>query len=264
MAQELITWLLEEFDYLKIVPKLVLAADAAYASAEFCEFLAENGITLVSRLKKNAALTTLPPASTTKRRGRPLVYGKDRIDLEREASIEAGWTELTYRNRGVQVTRFVKVLQAASKVTRSEIRVVMLRYENGTVAYYFSTDPTMPVEKILEVVSDRWAIEELFHDLKEVCRAGEQQIRNLWANIGCWHLNLWAYVMIEVATEKNMAVADRSMRPWDNPNRRPSHADRRRSVVQEMLEKQFISPLPSEPIFAKIRDAFSVLFAICA
>ena len=35
--------------------------------------------------------------------------------------------------------------------------------------------------------------------------------------------------------------ADRS---WDNPHRRPSHADRRRRIVREMLRKQFLTDLP--------------------
>ncbi len=41
----------------------------------------------------------------------------------------------------------------------------------------------------LEAVAARWSIEEHFHDVKEVWGAGQQQVRNVWSNIGCWNLN---------------------------------------------------------------------------
>ncbi|MEZ6064225.1 MAG: hypothetical protein R3B90_00620 [Planctomycetaceae bacterium] len=40
----------------------------------------------------------------------------------------------------------------------------------------------------------------MFHDVKEVWGSGQQQVRNLWANIAAWHVNgsttlveLWAW-----------------------------------------------------------------------
>ncbi len=37
----------------------------------------------------------------------------------------------------------------------------------------------MSVELILKTVSDRWSIEEHFHDVKEIWGAGEQQVRKM-------------------------------------------------------------------------------------
>ncbi len=51
----------------------------------------------------------------------------------------------------------------------------------------FCTDPNVSARDILETGASRWAIEEHFHDVKEVWGAGQQQVRNLWSNIGCWH-----------------------------------------------------------------------------
>ncbi len=45
--------------------------------------------------------------------------------------------------------------------------------------YYFCTDTTVTARDILEAVAARWAIEEHFHDVKEVWGAGEQQVRNV-------------------------------------------------------------------------------------
>ena len=45
--------------------------------------------------------------------------------------------------------------------------------------FYFCTDPQVEVRDILETVAARWAIEEHFHDVKEVWGAGQQQVRNV-------------------------------------------------------------------------------------
>ncbi len=41
-------------------------------------------------------------------------------------------------------------------------------------------------------------------------------------------------------------IVDRSERPWDNQDRRPSHADRRRMIAHEMLRKSFFAALEPE------------------
>ena len=56
---------------------------------------------------------------------------------------------------------------------------------------YFSTDPDLSVASILETVADRSALEQVFHDVKEVHGAGQQQLRHVWANVGAWNLIGW-------------------------------------------------------------------------
>ena len=53
------------------------------------------------------------------------------------------------------------------------------------------------VRDILEVASARWAIAEFYHDVKETCGAGQQQVRNVGSNIGRWNLNQWVYTLVE-------------------------------------------------------------------
>ncbi|MEJ7590503.1 MAG: hypothetical protein WKF77_03080 [Planctomycetaceae bacterium] len=45
---------------------------------------------------------------------------------------------------------------------------------------FFCTGADVPAEMIIEDVSDRSAIEQNFHDVKEVHGAGKQQVRNVW------------------------------------------------------------------------------------
>ena len=95
--------------------------------------------------------------------------------------------------------------------------------------------------EILEAVADRSAIEQDFHDIKEVHGAGQQQLRNYWANIGAFHLTLWLHTLIELWSwhKPQKALVDRSLSPWDDASRRPSHADRRNALRRQCLQQEF-------------------------
>jgi hypothetical protein len=146
------------------------------------------------------------------------------------------------------------------------VLAVIVRFEDGGWAPYFCTDTSAQVRDILETAAARWAIEEHFHDVKEVWGAGQQQVRNVWSNIGCWHLNQWMYTLVELCcwdVDKS-DLSDRRDRPWDNADRRPSHADRRRYISREMLKKQFLAALPRSPDHGKLRRLFQDLIALAA
>jgi hypothetical protein len=145
------------------------------------------------------------------------------------------------------------------------IRVVLLRYEDRTWAPYFCTDTSAEVRDILEAVAARWAIEEHFHDVKEVWGAGQQQVRNVWSSIACWHLNQWLCTLVELCCwdVSHSELADRGARPWDNPDRRPSHADRRRWISREILQKQFLAALPDDHDSLQFRALVANLLSLC-
>jgi len=85
--------------------------------------------------------------------------------------------------------------------------------------------------------------------------AGEQQLRNLHANIAAWHTTLWAYTLIELwAWEKPARdLADRSTRPWDSAPRRPSHADKRNALRRTCVREEFSTHSVRSPLPRKIR-----------
>lgn len=161
------------------------------------------------------------------------------------------------------MTRQYKTFLATSELVGGVIRVVIVRLDDGW-APYFCTDPTAEVRDILEAVAARWALEEHFHDVKEVWGAGQQQVRNVWSNIGCWHLNQWLFTLVELCTwdQAKSSLADRSDRPWDNPDRRPSHADRRRAVAREMLEHQFHTVLPHTADAPQLREFLNAILSL--
>jgi len=174
----------------------------------------------------------------------------------------------SYRHacRGVMVESRYKTFLATSQVVGGEVRVVLVEHSRGNWAAYIGTDPAMSVDAILQLVSDRWAIEEHFHDVKEVWGAGQQQVRNVWSSIGCWNLCGWLYGMVESECwdDPTEQLVDRRDRPWDNPTRRPSHADRRRRIARQMLRKEFLNDLNAGLNESKIQDRFERLLSMAA
>ena len=266
LAVELLLWFVMTLRSLGSQAKVWVVADGAYAARPFLDPVREQGVVVVSRLRKDARLCDLPPARQPgqRGRGRPRVYGKQGIDLAKRAAHKQGWQSITYCCRGQEVTRPYKTFLATSRLVGGVIRVVIVRFGDGWAAY-FCTDPTADVRDILEAVASRWALEEHFHDVKEVWGAGQQQVRNVWSNMGCWHLNQWLYTLVELCSwdQNKSALTDRSDRPWDNPNRRPSHADRRRAIGREMLEKQFIAVLPRTPETHQFRNLVASVLSLC-
>ena len=143
------------------------------------------------------------------------------------------------------------------------IRVVLVEESAGWVAF-FCTDVEASVEEILATVADRFSLETTFRDCKEIVGAGQQQVRFVWANIGAFHICLWTFTMTEAWawTRQEDELVDRSESPWDNPDRRPSHADKRRAWRRELLVEEIRTVLRSGVSEQKIRDLAERLLAL--
>ena len=227
--------------------RLWVVADGAYAKRPFLKPLRTLGVVVVSRLRKDAALNDLPPKRKRGQRrgpGRPRIYGKRRISLAKRAAARRGWQTIQCVQYGKTVTKQYKSFLATYRPACGMIRVVMVQ-ESGGCEFFFCNDPQASVQEILEAFADRSAIEQVFHDIKEVWGAGKQQLRYLWANFGAYHLNLWMHTLVELwAWNKSKAtICDRSDSPWDDPERRPSHADRRKALQRTILNQEYLSLL---------------------
>ena len=264
LGVELLTWCMQSLRALGVEAKVWLAVDGAYAAQPFLKPVLALGIVVVSRLRKDACLYDLPGQPDPHRRGRRPLYGQHKISLAKRAAQPQGWSTVCYTCRGVEITRPYKTFLATSRLISGPLRVVIVRFEDGGWAPYFCTDTSAEVRDILETAAARWAIEEHFHDVKEVWGAGQQQVRNVWSSIGCWHLNGWLYTLVELCCWDlpQSELTDRRARPWDNPDRRPSHADRRRSISREMLRKQFLVTLPRTPDDHLFRTLFEDLLTL--
>ena len=119
---------------------------------------------------------------------------------------------------------------------------------------------------ILEAVADRGAVEQTFKDVKEVWGAGQQQLRNVYANVGAFNLNLWSYSTVEAwAHDRSEAeLVDRRLSPWDTEPRRPSHADKRKALQHEVLRQEIEAVLSEPPNPQRYRELAEKLLALAA
>lgn len=207
-----------------------VTVDGFYFKRVFLKAARQANVVVVGRLRKDAALRPLPKKEP-KRRGRKRKYGEGRIDLAKRAGQGRGWKKAEFVLYGKSVVKEYKTFLATYAPALGTIRVVIVREENGWFAWG-CTDPDASVEAILEAVADRFAIEQDFRDLKEVHGAGKQQLRNYYSNVAAFNLLGWLHSLIELWAwdRSHEELCDRRRSPWDNPLRRPSHADRRNAL----------------------------------
>ena len=198
MAAAQIEWLVQQLGPDR--PPSWVVTDGAYAKRPFLKRVLAAGATVISRLRCDAALWSLPPVvdpGKKKGRGRPPKYGKDRIDLAGRAAQTRGWQIGLVSLYGRLAVKKYQTFLATYKPVGGVIRAVLVRQPDRWVAY-FSTHPDLSVASILATVSDRSALEQVFHDVKEVHGAGQQQLRQEWANVGAWNLIGWWHALVEL------------------------------------------------------------------
>ena len=254
LAVELVQWAVL---WLKSTGQaLWVVVDGAYAKAPFLKPLIALGVTVVSRLRKDAALFSLPEPRRPGQRGRPRLYGRQRLNLAKRAGQRRGWQRGVFDLYGKPTTKVYKTFPATWRPAGGLIRVVLVKETRGWIAF-FSTNPEASVADVLEAVADRFSLETAFRDVKEVVRAGQQQVRFIGANIGAFHLCLWTYTMTEAWAwnRADAELAERSASPWDDANRRPSHADKRRAWRRQLLGEEITTLLRAGPTDTEIDAA---------
>jgi DDE superfamily endonuclease len=242
-----------------------IVADGAYAKRSFLKPLRAAGVVIVSRLRKDAALFDLPLQPTQRGRGRPRKYGTKRMHLAPRATHPLGWQTVECFIYGQWVTKTIKTFLATYRPADGVIRVVIVKEQDGC-QFFFCTDPQATPREVIEAFADRAAIEQDFHDVKEVWGTGQQQVRNIWTNIAVFNLNLWVHTLVECWAWNKPAesIRDRHDSPWDDPNRRPSHADRRKALRRETLQNEYLSLSAAHRGSAKIRDLYNRLLQFAA
>jgi hypothetical protein len=220
---------------------LWVVADGAYAKKNFLKPAKALGMTVVSRLRCDASLWSLPPVVPPDQRGpgRPRVYGTERVSLAKRAGQRRGWSTETLTLYGVATVKKYKTFLATWRPAGGAIRVVLVDEPTGWRAY-FCTDTSASVADILTTIAARFSLEITFRECKQVVGAGQQQVRFLWANVGAFHVCLWTFTMTEAWAwgRKEEELVDRSASPWDKASRRPSHADKRRAWRRALLGEE--------------------------
>lgn len=244
-----------------------IVADGAYAYRSLLREILPLGVTFVSRLRKDAGLRTLPPPRRAGQRGGTRKYGRQAISLAKRAAHRRGWQQIdVVLYGGRRVTKTYKTFLATWPVVGGVIRVVIVRESDHRWESFFSTDPAASVETVLECFADRSSIEQVFHDIKEVWGTGQQQVRNLFTNLACYHLNLWMHTLVELwAWNKSASqLCDRSLSPWDCVQRRPSHADRRNALRRASFQNELSAVERKHLIEPQIKKLLKTFLSLAA
>jgi hypothetical protein len=141
--------------------------------------------------------------------------------------------------------------------------VVLVQEDDGWVAF-FCTKPEATAEEILEAAADRNALEQTNKDVKEVEGAGQQQVRNLHSNEGCFNLNLWLYSLVEAWAWDRSGDELVERCPWDKEARRPSHQDKRRALQRQVLQAEIDATLSGRPTKGDCRALAQRLLSMAA
>jgi DDE superfamily endonuclease len=242
-----------------------VVADGAYAKAPFLKPMRFLAVTVVSRLRKDSALWTVPAVRSGKR-GRPRIYGEHRIDLAKRGGQRRGWATGTFHLYGKPTLKRYKTFVATWRPAGGAMRVVLVDEPKGWVAF-FCTDTAATVADILGCVAGRFSLEITFRDVKDVVGAGQQQVRLVRASVGAFHVCLWAFTMTEAwawnRAEKGL-IEHRSASPWDDETRRPSHADKRRAWRRELLGSEIRAVLRAGATEPELQAAAERLLDLAA
>jgi hypothetical protein len=185
--------------------------------------------------------------------------------LAKRAGPKRGWQQVEGVRYGETVVQTVKTFLAPWHPAGGAIRVALVQEGDGWLAF-FCTDVHASVTEILEAVAARGAIEQTFKEVKEVWGGQQQQVRNVYACVGAFNLNLWMYSLVEAwawgKTEEELG--DRSHSPWDSEPRRPSHADKRKALQRVTLQAEIEQVLSGQPTTGEIRELAERLLDLAA
>jgi hypothetical protein len=240
-----------------------VVVDGGYSKKPFLKSARQAGFVVVGRLRKDAALWSLPLPKKQGQHGPAATYGKKRLSLAKRAAHAQGWQQVECVQYGDKVIKTIKTFVATWHPASGAIRVVLVKEKHGWIPFFCTKTEAM-AEEILEAAADRNAIEQTNKDVKEVWGAGQQQVRNLDSNVGCFNLNLWMDSLVEVwAWEKaERELVDRSASPWDSEPRRASHADKRKALQREVLRQEIEGVLSEPPNPQRYRELAELLLAL--
>ena len=139
--------------------KVLLVADAYYASGKLIAQLLSKGHQLVTRAKSNAVayLPVIPPQH--RRRGRPRIYGK-KVHLKELAQDDAAFTSAPSPVYGENnVTLRYRCLDLMWRPAARIVRFVIVCHPHRGTIFLLSTDLTLAPLEILMLYAYRFKIE---------------------------------------------------------------------------------------------------------
>lgn len=253
---------------------MTLVADALYAKKKLLRWCIESKVTMISRLRSDAALYAPPKkkksGSHSKKRGRPAVKGKRLPSIGMMAKQAKKFTSLTLTLYGKLKTVEYRQFQAYWNPAGTVVNVVIVKYpqkRGTTTACFFSTDCEQQVESILTLVAARWSLENAFKDMKQHLGFG------LWQ---CWSeravtrsvpmtcaaystLMLWSHQQV-----MQFAPTIWDAMPWNQEKDIISIGDILYQLKSQCITQSIVSILPKDRISEQKIGQLQELFRLAA
>lgn len=244
---DLAVWLLRGLRW--PAPRLIIVADNLYAKAQVAAVALDSGpCVLVSRLRRNAALSLPPPSPRQPRRGRPRVRGAKRsaLQLYRCRSQRRPLRVRIY-GKTVTLTAYVGVVIPSPRLGNNPIRVVLFPQRAGhKMNIFFATDPTLAPERLLELYAARFKIEDIFDELKTTGGFADCRQRSFPALKRHATLCLVAYSLLRLLSVTCKGAAAIEAEPWWGPAGPPSVTRLRRAVCKALRISTRLHTEPKE------------------
>lgn len=213
--------------------RMVLVVDNLYAKTPLAT---RPGVTLVSRLRSNAALYEPPPPRRPGQRGAPRKRGA-------KVSARALWRRCSRRRtlrlrlygKTVTLRAWVGVVIPSRTLGEAPILAVIFPQRSGKkMNVFFTTDLTLDPVRLLELYAARFKIEDAFDELKTHGGLGDCRQRSFRAHKRHVTLCLVAYSLLRLLS-LTLPRADRiEIEPWWSPAGPPSVTRLRRALAKTL------------------------------
>lgn len=225
---------------------IYLVGDSAYGGKSVTLHLPAN-TTAFSRMPMNAALYAPAPPRRPRQKGCPRKKGRRLPSPKQMTARKRGWRNATVYLYGKQVKVQYKtaVVLWYNSTGTMPVRIVLVRDPKGRRKddCFFSTDPTMTPEAIIETYACRWSIEVAFRDSKQLLGFERSQTRTPKA---VKRTGPFAFVAYTVTVAWFAQYGARHYpdlipkRPWYRHKQAPSFADMLH-ILQTLLRQEDFS-----------------------
>lgn len=219
---------------LRFARRVILLVDNLYAKGQLLAEGLRESDALVSRLRSNAALYEPPPPRRAGQRGRPAKRGA-------KVSARQLWRRRSKRRRlavriygkTVSLDAFVGTVIPSRTLGDRPIQVVLFPQRSGhKMNAFFSTDPSLSAERLLELYAARFKIEDAFDELKTNGGFADCRQRSFTALKRHATLCLVAYSLLRLLSLTLRNAPELAAEPWWHPAGPPSVTRVRRALNQ--------------------------------
>lgn len=229
-----------------------VAADRLYAGRPLLEERPAN-VHIISRLRPNAALWTLPPPRRPGQRGRTRRRGERLPPPPVMARARQHWHHLavTIYGRQVPTTVLRRTALWYTALRDQPVRIVVVRHPAGKRKddVFFCTDLSACARFILETYAKRWCLGVTLHDAKQHLGLEDSAAQAATAVERTAPMAALVYALVLLwyaGRSRARPGASRPLRPWYRQKSTPSFRDMLAAVRRE--SRRLYITAPSSPL----------------